>query len=138
MNVQGIKYFCAKSKNFVLITSNKEHPAFSVQEDNLHILYQETFSLKNALYQLKNDFGCERLTVQCGGTLNSIFLREKLFDFVDIVLAPVLIGGKDTATLIDGKSLISENELSSLSVLKLQECKVLNDSYIRLRYKVIS
>ncbi len=138
LNAQGIRYFCAKSKNFVLITSNKEHPAFSVQEDNLHILYQEIFSLKNALHQLKKDFGCERLTVQCGGTLNSIFLRENLFDFVDIVLAPVLIGGKDTATLIDGKSLISENELSSLGVLKLQECKVLNDSYVRLRYKVIS
>ncbi len=45
--------------------------------------------------------------------------------------------GKDTATLIDGKSLMSENELSGLGVLKLIECKVLKDSYIRLRYEVI-
>ena len=38
---------------------------------------------------------------------------------------------------IDGKSLMSENELSGLGVLKLIECKVLKDSYIRLRYEVI-
>mgnify|MGYP002508853849 CR=1 FL=1 len=38
------------------------------------------------------------------------FLREKLFDYVDIVVAPVLIGGKDTSTLIDGKSLLSQSD----------------------------
>lgn len=62
---------------------------------------------------------------------------KKLFDYIDIVVAPVLIGGKDTSTLIDGKSLLSESELSQLGVLKLQECMVLEDSYIRLRYEVI-
>ena len=105
----GIRYFCALSKEFVLITSNTGHPAFGVDEDNLHIICQ----------------------------LNGMFLREKLFDYIDIVVAPVLIGGKDTSTLIDGKSILSENELSQLGVLKLQECMVLEDSYLRLRYKVI-
>ena len=138
LDERGITYFCAKSKEFVLMTSNKNHPAYSVNEENFHILYQEKFSLKNGLYQLKNDFGCEHLTVQSGGTVNSIFLREKLIDFVDIVLAPVLIGGKDTSTLIDGKSIMSEKELASLGVLKLLECKTLSNSYIRLRYRVIS
>ena len=52
-------------------------------------------------------------------------------------MAPVLVGGKDTATLIDGKSLMSENELSKLGVMKLVECKVLKDSYLRLRYEIV-
>ena len=60
----------------------------------------------NALARLKSEYGCERITIQTGGTLNGLFLREKLFDYVDIVVAPVLIGGKDTSTLIDGKSLL--------------------------------
>ena len=77
------------------------------------------------------------LTVQSGGTVNGLFLREKLLDYVDIVVAPVLIGGKDTPTLIDGKSLVSSAELSELGVLKLMDCSVLQDSYIRLRYEVI-
>ncbi len=86
---------------------------------------------------LKSDFGCRRLTVQTGGTLNGLLLREKLFDYVDLVVAPVLIGGKDTATLIDGRSLLSTGELPQLGVLKLLECRVLEDSYLRLRYQVI-
>lgn len=61
----------------------------------------------------------------------------KVAECVELVVAPVLIGGKDTATLIDGQSLHSESELSELGVLKLIECKVLEDSYLRLRYKVI-
>ena len=86
---------------------------------------------------MREEYGCERLTVQSGGTVNSLFLRNKLLDFVDIVVAPVLIGGKDTSTLIDGASLVEKSELSKLGVLKLMECSVLQYSYLRLRYEVI-
>ena len=134
----GIRYFCALSKDFVLITSNADLPAFQVKEDNLHIIYQRELSLTEALEKLKSDYDCQRITIQSGGTLNGLFLREKLFDYIDIVVAPVLIGGKDTSTLIDGKSLRFEDELSQLGVLKLLECAVLEDSYLRLRYQVIS
>ena len=137
LNGNGIRYFCALSKNFVLVTSNDKHPAFSMEESNLHIVYQKELSLKDALITLKSEYGCERITIQTGGTLNGLFLREKLFDYVDIVVAPVLIGGKDTSTLIDGKSLVSQSELSQLGVLKLQECVMLENSYLRLRYEVI-
>lgn len=136
LNENGIRYFCALSEKFVLVTSNADHPAFDVNENNLHIIYQKELSMKDALAKLKSEYGCERVTIQTGGTLNSLFLREKLLDNVDIVVAPVLIGGKDTATLIDGKSLLSENELTDLGVLKLQECVILEDSYLRLRYEV--
>ena len=121
----------------MLVTSNTNHPAFEVEQDNLHILYQKERSLKDVLTKLKSEYNCERITIQTGGTLNGLFLREKLLDYVDIVIAPVLIGGKDTPTLIDGESLLSENELSHLGVLKLQECIVLENSYLRLRYQVI-
>lgn len=137
LNENGVRYFCALSKKFVLITSNANHPAFNIKEDNFYIIYQKELSLKNALIKLKSEYGCERITIQTGGTLNGLFLREKLFDYVDIVVAPVLIGGKDTSTLIDGRSLFSQGELSQLEVLKLQECVVLENSYLRLRYKVI-
>ena len=137
LNENGIQYFCALAKKFVLITSNAEHPAFQIKEDNIHIIYQKELSLEDALRKLKSEYGCERLTVQTGGTLNGLFLREKLFDYVDIVVAPVLIGGKDTSTLIDGNSLYSQSELSKLGVLKLQECVILENSYLRLRYEVI-
>lgn len=138
LTAHGIRYFCARSKKFVLVTSNKNHPAFAVEEDNLHILYQEKLNLTEMLRRLKEDFGCERITVQTGGTLNGLFLREKLFDYVDIVVAPILVGGKETTTLIDGESIYSSDQLSELGVLELESVIPLKKSYIRLRYKVIS
>ena len=137
LNEHGVRYFCTKSKQFVLITTNKNHPAFHVKEENLHIIFQEKLSLKAALMILKEQFGCDRLTIQSGGTVNALFLREKLFNFVDVVVAPVLIGGKDTTTLIDGHSLQSRDELNQFGVLRLIEATPLQDSYLRLRYQVI-
>lgn len=137
LNEHGIRYFCALAPTFVLITTNANHPAFMVHEPNLHIILQEDLYLVSALEILKRDFGCDNLTIQSGGTLNSLFLKEKLFNFVDVVVAPVLIGGKDTPTMVDGKSLVSIDELSHLGILQLQECNILDNSYIRLRYKVI-
>ena len=135
---RGVRFMCAWAKNFVLVTTNKNHPAFSVDATNLHIILQETLSLSAMLEKLYAEFDCDRITVQSGGTLNSLFLREGLLDFVDIVIAPVLVGGKDTSTLIDGKSLTTREELSGLGVLKLQDCIVLENSYLRLRYEVIN
>ncbi len=132
----GVRYFSALSKEFVLITTNKDHPAFYVKESNVHIIYQDKLSLKDALEILCNDFRCERITLQSGGTLNSLFLREKLIDYVDIVVAPILVGGKNTPTLIDGNPISSEEDLSSLGVLELTSCTVLENSYLRLNYRV--
>lgn len=134
----GIRYFCAWAKDFVLITQNPSHPAFTVTEDNLHIIRQDFLNLADALQILEMNYGCKRLTVQSGGTLNGLFLRSKLIDYVDIVIAPILVGGKDTSTLIDGNSITSVEDLNLLGALQLETCEVLKDSYTHLRYKVIS
>lgn len=134
----GVRYFCARSKQLVIATSNPEHPAFQVDEPNLHIIYQSKLDLRDVLEQLGGRFDCERITVQTGGTLNGLFLREKLLDYVDIVVAPVLVGGRDTSTLIDGEALTATRDLSKLGVLKLEAVQQLEGSYIRLRYQVIS
>ena len=87
---------------------------------------------------MNKEFGCQRLTIQSGGTLNELFLREKLLDYVDLVVAPVLVGGKDTSTLIDGRSITDPGDLSGLGVLSLESVQQLEGSYLRLRYKVLS
>ena len=137
LSEHGVRYFAARSRQAVIITSNPSHPAFHVPADNLHIIYQEKPSLKDALRRLKSECGCDGLTVQSGGRVNSLFLREKLLDYVDIVMAPVLIGGRDTSTMIDGPSLKSVSQLQDAGILRLEKCSVLEDSYIRLQYRVI-
>lgn len=137
LNKHGVRYLCALATNLVIITSNVNHPAFSVKEDNLHVMLQPKVSLSKSLQKLKYEYGCDRLTVQTGGTLNSLFLREKLIDYIDIVVAPVLIGGKDTSSLVDGSSITSKGELKYINALQLTNCKVLKSSYLRLQYKVL-
>lgn len=138
LSTAGIQYLCSWVKQLVLVTSNPQHPAFSMQESSLSILYQEKLDLSAMLEQLHTDYGMERLTIQSGGTLNGAFLHEKLFDYVDIVIAPALIGGKSTPTLIDGASNTTLEELTNIAALQLISCEPLQDSYIRLRYQVIS
>ena len=136
LTAQGVRYFCARSQTFVLLTQNPVHPAFSVSADNLHILLQDALDLAAALEDLRHRFGCARLTVQSGGTVNGLLLRAGLIDAVDLVVAPVLVGGRETSTLIDGPAITTPAELDALGVLTLSSCEVLEGSYLRLRYRV--
>ena len=90
------------------------------------------------LEDIYSKYNANRLTIQSGGNLNGLFVREKLIDYVDIVIAPIIIGGSDVSTLVDGESIKDKNELSKLMPLELLECNKLNNSYIELKYKVIN
>jgi len=140
LNKIGIDNFIRKSKKLFIITTNKSHPAFDMKnEDNLEIIYYKNeIDFVDLFRKLKEDFKIDNLTIQTGGTLNSIFLRHKLIDKLSIVVAPALIGGKETPSLIDGKSLSSVDELKNIKALKLIDVKKLNDSYIHLKYDVIN
>ena len=56
---------------------------------------------------------------------------------MNIIIAPLLVGGKNTSTLIDGESIKYVEELDKLKALELLECNKLNNSYIQLKYKVV-
>ena len=139
LNENGIDYICHWVGRLLLVTTNKNHLGYSLQNkyDNLEILYYETLDLKKLLEDLYSKYNAERLTIQSGGTLNGMFVREKLLDFVNIVIAPIIVGGKDVATLVDGDSISNESELYKLMPLQLQECNRLENSYIQLKYKVL-
>ena len=140
LKVSGVKTLTNNLKKLYLVTSNKNHPAFQLKDiDNLEIIYYETeVDFADLFRKLKEAYKINNLTIQSGGTLNSIFLRKKLIDKISIVVAPALIGGKDTSSLIDGKSLSVADELKDIKALKLVDVKKLNDSYLHLKYEVIN
>lgn len=140
LNSIGVDYFIRRSNKFFLVTTNKEHPAFQRnKESNLHIIYyKDHIDFIDLFEKLKNVYKIDQMTIQTGGTLNSILLRKKLIDKLNIVIAPALIGGKDTATLVDGKSLQESKELEYIKALKLIEVNTLNDSYLQLKYEIIN
>ncbi|PKQ60574.1 deaminase [Labilibaculum manganireducens] len=140
LNEIGMDNFIRKSKRLFIITTNKSHPAFDRKnEENLEIIYYENeIDFVDLFRKLKDDFKVDHLTIQTGATLNSIFLRQKLIDKISIVVAPALIGGEETPSLIDGKSLLYAEELKYIKALKLVDVIKLNDSYLHLKYDVFN
>ena len=138
LNENGIDYICHWVESLILVTTNKKHIAYSLTDkyDNLDILYYEELDLTRLLKDLSSKYNAERLTIQSGGNLNGAFLRNNLIDYVNIVIAPLLVGGKDVSTLIDGEAISCSQELNKLKALELIECNQLDNSYIQLKYKV--
>jgi len=138
LNENGIDYICNWVEKLILVTTNKNHIAYSMKDkyNNLDILYYETLDLTKLLEDLSSNYNAEKITIQSGGNLNGLFLRENLLDYINIVIAPLLVGGRDVSTLIDGEAISSQDELDKLKALELIECKQLDNSYVQLRYKV--
>lgn len=136
---QGVSYLAKKAKDIILVTTNENHPIFSMQKDfsNLHpILYTEGVDFADLFRKLKEEYKADRLTIQSGGTLNAALVREGLIDRILLVVAPALIGGDKTSTLMDGDSLHNPDELFKIKTLDLVQAKPLEDSYLLLEYRV--
>ena len=140
IQLAGLLNMSKKADKLIIVTSNRNHIAFIMKNkiENLHILYYPILDFEDMFFRLNSIYDCKNITLQTGGTLNNLFLRYKLIDYLNLVVAPVLIGGKDTPSLIDGQSLTKRSDLSLLGGLKLLSTNVLTDSYLQLKYKVIS
>ena len=141
LNKNGTEYFAKRSDNFYLVTTNKSHPAFELknQYPKMYIMfYDGEIYFLDVLLRLKEEFGVEKITIQTGGTLNAELLRLGLIDRISIVVAPCLIGGRDTQSLIGGESLHNQEDLKKVKALRLIKCDVLDNSYLHLQYEVIN
>ena len=136
----GVIYLAQWVGNLFIVTNNVSHPAFSVKKDykNVKVLfYPGDIDFKDLFKKMKL-YGIEHVTIESGGTLNAVLLRQGLIDHVIIVVAPLLVGGENTSSLIDGPSLKCEKELIHLKALTLVRCDILSNSYLRLEYDVIN
>ena len=70
--------------------------------------------------------------------MNALLIRKNLIDRLSLVIAPTLIGGKQTSTLVDGASLKSLKDLKHIKSLKLTKVAKLKNSYLHLVYSLRS
>jgi len=134
---KGVAYLAAKTKKLLIVTTNKSHPASKVVAKNVEIMrYLRKVDLPNLFSRLVSKYGIKHLTVQSGGTLNTALVRAGLIDRVSIVVAPILIGGRDTTAIMDGESLHSVKEIMRVKTLKLKKSRRLSNSYLHLVYDV--
>ncbi len=140
LNEHGLRYLSDRVGKLFIITDNPSHPAFPLRSDcaSLEILfYQNGIDFPDLFVKMKRDLGLEQLTIESGGTLNALLLRQGLIDHVVLIVAPLLVGGSRTSSLIDGLSLQGEADLIHLKALQLVRSEVLKHSYLRLEYDVV-
>ncbi|MDP3985170.1 MAG: dihydrofolate reductase family protein, partial [bacterium] len=137
LNQKGLTYLSSWLKKVIIVTTNKKHPA---QEsfDNIEVVeYRSKINFVDLFKKLKTKYKINRITIQSGGSLNTKLLRDGLIDHLSIVIAPILIGGQKTPTLLDGETPHSIKELKKLKALKLTGVKRIKSSYLHLQYDVI-
>ncbi len=137
----GIEYFARRSPALYIITACPTHPARDLRSryPNVTLLeYTGQIDLGHAFARLHREFGVDRMTVQTGSALNAALVRAGLIDFVSLVVAPCLIGGRETPSLVGGASLTDQAELRHVKGLELLSCEQLRCSYLHLRYRVLN
>ncbi|PIS13797.1 deaminase [Candidatus Shapirobacteria bacterium CG09_land_8_20_14_0_10_47_13] len=141
LTLKGYAYLAGRCETFFLITNNKNHPAFSLIDKHSNIvplLYEGEIDFVDTFGKLRQKYGVERMTIQTGGTLNALFLRSGLIDKISLVVAPCLVGGKDTQSLIGGESLHDKQDLTKIKALKLIKSETWENSYLHLKYEVLN
>ena len=135
----GVQHLLEKSRGLIIVTTNKDHPAHEISDlDKLKTLtYENEVDFQDMFNKLK-EMGVEKITIQTGGTLNATFVREGFVDHISIVVAPLLVGGSGTPSIMDGKSLKEVSELSKIKTLQLKSVEKLEDSYLHLFYDVVN
>ncbi len=131
----GVRNLLRHVKKLYIVTTNINHPAYSIEDNNLEVIRFDDQVDFSALFILLKSKGIERVTVQSGGTLNSVLIREDFVDELSLVVAPIMVGGEDTPSLEDGTSIVSQKDLSLIKEFEIIEAKVLDKSYLNLRYK---
>ncbi len=140
LNAKGITYLSGWLNRLYLVTTNKKHPAYALKEKlkNIDIIeFGKKIDFKELFQCLRKKYGIKRMTIQSGGTLNATLVREDLIDHLSLVIAPLLVGGATTSSLVDGVAIYSVKELFKLKALKLKNCKKLKHSYLHLKYDLI-
>jgi 2,5-diamino-6-(ribosylamino)-4(3H)-pyrimidinone 5'-phosphate reductase len=141
LNKTGIIYLSNWLEKLFIVTNNRKHPAFGLKREHRNIetmYYESEIDFADLLVRLKKNHGMERITIESGGTLNAMFFRSGLVDHVKIVVAPLIVGGKDTSSLVDGFSLTEQSQLCLLKALKLRAFEKLENSYLLLEYDVVN
>lgn len=139
LSVSGVRYLLRWVKQLYLVTINPDHPAMAIKDDNLIILqFDGTINFTKLFVRLYEEFNIDRITVQSGGHLNATLIRKGLIDELSLVIAPLVIGGQDTPTLMDGHSLKTIEDLQLVAQLELLDIHQLDHSYVHIQYRVIN
>lgn len=115
----------AKDINTILVVTKSapENKLDLLRGQNLKIIVSgepgKKVDLDNALKQLETEFGIKKILVEGGGEVNWSIIKNNLFDKLIVTISPLVIGGRDAITLIEGKGFDDIKECVKLELSKI-------------------
>lgn len=114
-----VDYLVVDNKSKTIIATTEK--SSNVYGNNVEIIQCKkdangTVDLRELLYILYNK-GIKKIMVEGGGTVIWNFLINSLVDDVFIYIAPIVIGGRPTPTMVEGKGIKNENNLIKLDLI---------------------
>lgn len=82
--------------------------------DVVQVCGRETVDLPSALAWLKSEWGVRRLLVEGGGELNAALWEAGLVDELHLTVCPLIFGGRDAPTIVDGPQKPALAQMQSL------------------------
>ena len=125
-----------KSNSKIIQTCNKVPTIIAVSESiskknierlrkfslNIIICGKNSVNISKLLSILSKD-GIKRILLEGGGTANWSFIKKDLIDEAIITLAPYILGGKDSISLVEGTGFKNLNASTKLKLKKVQKNK---------------
>lgn len=132
---KGVEYLSKWVRKLYLVTTNTQHPAYTCGLENVVVIpFENSIDFHGLFEMMSTEHKIERMTIQSGGTLNATLIRDSLIDHLSIVVAPVVVGGASTPTLVDGESLHTLADLKNIKAFDLVSATPLENSYLHLQY----
>lgn len=88
----------------------------------------------NSMMQTLKKIGVDHLMVEGGGTMNFELMRLGLVDELMLFVAPMIFGGANAPTPVDGTGLLRDAAVE----MKLMDVEKWEDGGVLLRYKIFS
>jgi len=102
-----------KSKNINIVSSGRS----------------ERVDIKNLLPKLYK-MGIKSILLEGGGNLNWSFIKEDLVDEIRLTIAPLIIGGRDAITLVEGDGFIYMKDAPRYHLSKVKT----RNNYLKLKF----
>lgn len=136
LTARGVENLIRRTEKLYIITTNNDHPASKISNEQLEVInYEQTIDFTE-LFDRLSEKGVKAMTIQSGGDMNATLLRDGLINELSVVIAPILVGGKDTQSIIGGESIKSVEDLQKIKSLELVNIERLEHNYIHVHYKI--
>lgn len=109
-------------KKVIVFTSNKNNISSNKYTDNTKIIKVNEIDNRLDINEVINEIGnmgFDSIMVEAGGKLGWSLIEKSLIDEINLFIAPKIIGGKDSPTVMDGNGFSS---LSESFEFKYREC----------------